>query len=216
MIRVLIADDHHLVRQGIRALLEQADDIVVVGEADNGQTAFELAQQLLPDILLLDIAMPRLNGIQVVDKLNTFSMEMKCILLSMYSDEALINQALSKGVKGYLLKRSVAEELLLAIRSVYHGEAYLSPPISNILVEQMQQGRFEKGESAFDTLSLREREVLQLVAEGNTNHEIAEILVISVKTVEKHRANVMSKLNVNDLAGLIRIALKNGLIFIDE
>lgn len=215
MIRVLIADDHHLVRQGIKALLEQAEDIEVVGEADNGQSAFELAQKIEPDIILLDIAMPLLNGIQVVDKLKAYGADIKCIILSMYSDEALINQALQKGVKGYLLKRSVSEELLLAVRSAFRGETYLSPPISNILLEQMQQGRQGTGESAFDTLTLREREVLQLVAEGHTNNDIAELLVISAKTVEKHRANVMTKLNVTDLASLIRLALKHGIIFLD-
>lgn len=215
MIRVVIADDHHLVRQGIRALLEQSDDIEVVGEAHDGQQAVEIAQQVTPDVVVLDIGMPRLNGIQAIEKIKMLGLNTACVILSMYSDETLIRQALEKGAKGYLLKRSVAEELLLAVRSAYDGEIYLSPPVSKMVLQQFHQHQ-QGAQSRFGMLTAREREVLKLIAEGHSNSEIAGLLVISIKTVEKHRASVMSKLEVHDLAGLIRIALKHRLIFLDE
>lgn len=213
MIRVVIADDHHLVRQGIRALLERAGDITVVGEADDGQKAVELAEQLTPDVLVIDISMPRLNGIQATELLRQRGLATRVVILSVHNEPTLVRQALRHGATAYLLKDAVTEELLLAIRAANEGKNYLSPAISGDILAGYLSTQHT---SPLDQLSLREREVLKLIAEGHTNAEIAGLLHISAKTVEKHRANGMAKLNVHDLAGLIRAALKYGLIFLDE
>lgn len=216
MIRVIIADDHHLVRQGIRALLENASDIEVIGEASTGHEAIELAEELAPDVVVMDISMPRMDGTQATERILSLDSQTEVIILSMYSDTTLVQQLLRLGVKGYLLKRSITEELLLAIRSASRGETYLSPTISDSVMSILmspQTGDAPSGPASL--LSPREREVLQLIAEGYTNNAIAKTLTISVKTVEKHRANLMTKLEVNDLPGLIRTAIKHGLIFLD-
>jgi DNA-binding NarL/FixJ family response regulator len=217
VIRVIVADDHHLVRQGIRALLEKADDIEVVGEAADGQEAVELVERLVPDVLVMDMAMPRLSGNQAIGRVRALGVATQVVILSMYSDETLVRQALRNGAKGYLLKRSVTEELLLAIRAASQGEIYLSPAISRSIVADLLTLQTDADASSpFERLTSREREVLQLISEGHTNNAIAQVLQVSVKTVEKHRANLMSKLNVHDLAGLMRVAIKHGLIFPDE
>jgi DNA-binding NarL/FixJ family response regulator len=216
VIRVAVADDHHLVRQGIRALLEKGDDIEVVGEAANGQEAVELVERCAPDVLVMDIAMPRLNGVQATARVRALDVGTRVVILSMYSDETLVRETLRNGASGYLLKRSLAEELLLAVRAASRGEVYLSPPISQAVVADFLRGAPDSEESRFDCLTPREREVLQLVAEGHTNRAIARMLQVSIKTVEKHRTNLMSKLDVHDVAGLTRIALKHGLVFLDE
>lgn len=217
MIKIILADDHHLVRQGIRSLLEKADDIEVVAEAENGHEAIRLAEKFNPDVLVMDVAMPRLNGVQAAEQIRNLGLRTQVIILSMHSDEALVRQALQNGVKGYLLKNSVATELLVAARAAQRGEIYLSPAISKILVTDFVTGQTPPdAPGGFDSLSPREREVLQLIAEGHTNKSIAEIMHVSVKTIEKHRASVMTKLNVQDLAALIRLAIKHGLIFLDE
>jgi DNA-binding NarL/FixJ family response regulator len=216
MIRVILADDHNLVRQGICALLEKADDIDIVAQAENGQEAVDLSRNLDPDVLIMDINMPRLNGIQAAEQIKALGLNTRVVILSMHSDKTLVRQALRNGARGYLLKRSVMEELLLAVRAAYSGELYLSPAISDTVLTDYLAGQVElEGEDVFDQLSAREREVLQLIAEGYTNKAIAQAMNISIKTVEKHRANLMVKLNVQDLAGLIRIAIKQGLIFLD-
>ncbi len=216
MIKVIIADDHNLVRQGIRALLEKAADINIIGEAADGHQAVELCAKLVPDVLVIDIVMPRLNGIQAVERLKNDAIPTRAIILSMYSDETLIHQALKKGARGYVLKQAVAEELLIAIRAAAHGDIYLSPAVSSVLVESSIQGKGTGEEGGvFDSLSPREREVLQLLAEGHTNGEIASILVLSEKTVEKHRSALMEKLRVHNLAGLVRIAIKHGMVSLD-
>jgi DNA-binding NarL/FixJ family response regulator len=217
VIRVIVADDHHMVRQGIRSLLEKADDIEVVGEAADGQEAVELVKRLAPDVLVMDIAMPRLNGNQALGRIRAQGAATQVVMLSMYSDETLVRQALRNGARGYLLKRSVTEELLLAVRAASRGEIYLSPAISgSVVADYLTLQTDDDASSPFERLTPREREVLQLISEGQTNSAIAQILTVSVKTVEKHRANLMSKLNVHDLAGLIRVAIKHGLIFLDE
>jgi DNA-binding NarL/FixJ family response regulator len=217
VIRVIVADDHHLVRQGIRALLEKASDIEVIGEAADGQEAVELVERLAPDVLVTDLAMPRLDGNQAVGRVRALGIATQVVMLSMYSDETLVRQALRNGARGYLLKRSVTEELLLAIRAANRGEIYLSPAISgSIVAEFLTLHAGAEASSPFERLTPREREVLQLISEGHTNSAIAQILTISVKTVEKHRANLMSKLKVRDLVGLIRVAIKHGLILLDE
>lgn len=217
MIRVLIVEDHHLVRQGIRALLEKSEDMQVVGEARDGQEAIELAEKLTPDVIVMDLSMPRLNGSQATERIRSLKLPSQVVMLSMYSDETLVRQALRCGAKGYLLKHSVTEELLLAVRAAYRGEIYLSSAVSSSIVSNVlypQNGGEE--EEPFDRLSAREQQVLKLVAEGRTNNAIAQIMNVSVKTVEKHRSSLMQKLNVHDMAGLVKIAMKHGLIFIDE
>ncbi|MCL4300399.1 MAG: response regulator transcription factor [Anaerolineae bacterium] len=217
MIRVILADDHHLVRQGLRSLLEKTGDIQILAEAENGQEAVKLAERLAPDVLVMDIAMPRLNGIQAAEQIRSLGLATQVVILSMYSDETVVRQALRAGVRGYLLKRSVVEELLLALRAAMHGEIYLSPAVSQMVMTDFLAGQSAaEAASPFDQLSAREREALKLVAEGATNKAIAEAMQISIKTVEKHRTNLMTKLNVHDLAGLIRIAIKHGLISLDE
>ncbi len=215
-IRVIVADDHHLVRQGIRALLEKVSTIQVLGEAADGQEAVELVERLTPDVLVMDIAMPRLSGNQAVRRVRGLGVATQVVILSMYSDETLVRQTLRDGAKGYLLKSSVTEELLLAVRAASRGEIYLSPAISRSVVADFLtlQGDAEAS-SPFERLTPREREVLQLVAEGHTNSAIAQALKVSKKTVEKHRANLMSKLNVFNVAGLVRVAIKHGLVFLD-
>lgn len=217
MIRVLIVEDHHLVRQGIRALLEKAEDIEVIGEARDGQEAVDQAEKLIPDVIVMDLSMPRLNGSQATERIRALRLPSQVVMLSMYSDETLVRQALRCGAKGYLLKHSVTEELLLAVRAAFRGEIYLSSVVSSSIVSNVlaTQGNGME-EEPFDRLSAREQQVLKLVAEGRTNNAIAQIMNVSVKTVEKHRSSVMQKLNVHDMAGLVKIAMKHGLIFMDE
>ncbi len=217
MIRVLLADDHHLVRQALRALLEKAEGIEVVGEAEDGREAAKLAQRLRPDVAVLDVAMPVLNGIQAAERIRRLQIPTRVVILSMHKDESLVRRALRSGAHGYLLKSAVSEELLLAVRAAVRDEIYLSPAISRTVVEDLlTAGATAEPVDAFDQLTQREREVLQLIAEGHTNIKIAKLLAISVKTVEKHRANLMSKLDVHDIAGLVRIAVKHKLIFLSE
>jgi DNA-binding NarL/FixJ family response regulator len=216
MIRVVLADDHHLVRQGLRALLERAGDIEVVGEAADGQEALGVVERLLPDVLLLDIAMPHLNGVEVVGRLRGLKVKTRALILSMYTDDTLVRQALRNGANGYLLKRAVADELLLAVRAVARGDTYLSPEVAGPLLTPLVAG-LPGGEAAtpLDRLTAREREVLQLIAEGHTNHEIAAHLTLSEKTVEKHRGHLMAKLTLHDTAALVRFAIRHGLISLD-
>lgn len=213
MIRVLLAEDHLMVRAGIRALLEKAGDIHVMGEASNGQEAIEMTQELKPDVLIMDIMMPRLNGIQAAENIRHLKLSTNILLLSMYADEGFVHQALQCGVKGYVLKTSASDELLRAVRAVANGQTFLSSPISEIVVESAVNSRstLQDGEP-LSSLSPREKEILQLIAEEHTSGEIARMLFISEKTVEKHRASLMEKLNVRNLAGLVRLAVKHHLV----
>jgi DNA-binding NarL/FixJ family response regulator len=213
MIRVIIAEDHNLVRQGIRALLEQSGDVQVVAEAATGEEAIQLTELHKPEVVVMDLSMPRLDGAQAAGRILDMNLPTQIIILSMHDDTTMVQQLLRRGVKGYLLKDAVTEELLLAVRSVSQGKMFLSPTISDTVMTMLLSPSDASAERVADLLTAREREVLQLVAEGHTNNDMAEILSISVKTVEKHRANVMSKLQVNDLASLIREAIKQGLIF---
>jgi DNA-binding NarL/FixJ family response regulator len=216
MIRVVLADDHHLVRTGIRALLEKAGDIEVVGEAADGQEAVELVERLQPDVLVIDIAMPRLTGIQALERVRTLGENTRVVILSMHSGGPLVRQALRAGAIGYLLKHSVTEELLLAVRAASRGETYLSPPVSSIVKDgYLNPQADEPTADPMEQLTSREREVLHLIAEGHTNNEISELMNISVNTVEKHRTNLMTKLDIHDVAGLTLFAVKHGLIFLD-
>ena len=213
MIHVLIAEDHLMVRAGIRALLEKAGDIHVVGEASNGQEAVEMVEKHTPDVLIMDIMMPRLNGIQAAENIRKLNLSTRILLLSMYSDEGLIYQALQSGVKGYVLKSSVSDELLWAVHTIASGKTYLSSQISEIVVENAVHPRPPgQDHDPLSNISPREKEVLQLIAEEHTSGEIAKMLFISEKTVEKHRASLMEKLNVRNLAGLVRLAVRYRLV----
>ena len=217
MIRVVIADDHHLVRKGIRALLEACDDIQVVGEAATGREAIDLAESLAPNVVVMDISMPRMDGSQASEHILSLGKPIEVVILSMLSDTILAQQLLREGVRGYLLKNSIAEELPMAIRAASRGQIYLSPAISDSVLNTLMNPNSEKvPESPSELLTPREREVLQLIAEGHTNNAIAEILTISVKTVEKHRASLMAKLDVHDLPSLMRTSIKHGLVFLDK
>ena len=213
MIRVLIAEDHLMVRAGIRALLEKAGDIHVLGEASNGQEAVEMTESLKPDVLIMDIMMPRMNGIQAAENIREKRLSTHILLLSMYWDEGFVHQALQYGVKGYVLKSSVSDELIWAVRAVANGKTYLSSPISEIVVESSinPHSGLQDGDP-LSVLSPREKEILQLIAEEYTSAEIGKMLFISEKTVEKHRTKLMEKLNVRNLAGLVRLAVKYHLV----
>jgi DNA-binding NarL/FixJ family response regulator len=216
MIKVLIAEDHHLVRSGLVAMLRDLDDVEVIGEAATGADAVDMAAKLRPDVVVMDIAMPRLDGTQAARQIIASKDSPPVVMLSIHADSVLIRQLVSDGIKGYLLKKSAPEELALAIRSASQRELYLSPLICDSVMSEMlghQNGDAPRKRS--DLLTPREREVLQLIAEGFTNNAVAETLNISVKTVEKHRANLMAKLDVQGLAELIRVAFLQGLIFSD-
>ena len=213
MIRVLIAEDHLLVRAGIRALLEKEGDIQILAEASNGQEAVDMTREFKPDVLIMDIMMPRMNGIQAAEYIQGLKLPTNILILSMYSDAGFIHKALQCGVKGYVLKSSVSDELLVAVRTVAGGETFLSSPISEILEGSATRPIGEGQDSdPFATLSPREKEIMQLIAEGYTNVEIGKLLFISDKTVEKHRVRLMKKLNVRNVAGLVRLAIKHHLV----
>ena len=216
MIRILIAEDHQMVMAGLRALLEKVEGFEVVGEATNGQEAVTLAQKLNPHVLVMDIRMPLMNGIQAAARISELGLPVNIVILSMYSDENLIQQALKTGVRGYVLKSAAGDELMLAIQAAYRDETFLSSPVSSIVIQRaLHPPENETSDDPFAHLSPREKEVFQLVAEGHTNNKIAEILFISEKTVEKHRAKLMEKLKVKSLAELVRIAIKYGLVDLD-
>lgn len=212
MIRVLLAEDHAMVRAGLRALLERSDTIKIIGEASNGHEAVEMVTRLEPDLLIMDIMMPRLNGIQSAEQIRALRVPVNILILSMYSDEGLIRQALKNGVKGYVLKSSVSNELLEAIQTISNGGIYLSSEISNLLAENIQSPYLAGKTNPLEVLSPREKEILQLITEEHTSAEIAKLLFISEKTVEKHRTNIMEKLNIHNLAGLVKFAIKHGLV----
>jgi DNA-binding NarL/FixJ family response regulator len=212
MIQILIAEDHLMVRAGIRALLEKVGEFTILGEASNGQEALEMTEALNPDVLVMDIMMPRLNGIQAAEQLRNRKSKAHILLLSMYADEGLVYQALQSGVSGYVLKSSVSDELVHAVREVASGRRFLSEPISEIVMENAFKPRQTSDLDPLANLSPREKEIMQLIAEEHTSVEIAAFLFISEKTVEKHRANLMEKLHVRNLAGLVRLAVKYRLV----
>jgi DNA-binding NarL/FixJ family response regulator len=210
-IRALLADDHTLVRAGIRGLLQGLPGVEVVGEAEDGHEALRLAEALRPDVVLLDIGMPGLNGLEVAGRLVALDPSIRVLILSMHTSEEYVLRALRAGCAGYLLKRSAVSELEVAVRAVARGETYLSPAVSKQVVDDYV-GRTGGAADPIDALTPRQREILQLVAEGNTSKEIAERLGLSFKTVEAHRAQIMERLGVRDLAGLVRFAVRVGLV----
>jgi DNA-binding NarL/FixJ family response regulator len=211
-IRVLLADDHAILRDGIRALLEDEPDMLVVGEAEDGHTAVRLIGDLVPDVVLLDIGMPLLNGLDAARQIKRDYPKTRVLILTMHENEEYVRQVLASGALGYILKDAAASDLLEAIRAVYRGEAVLSPAITRLVIEDyLRWGDLQSTQQEND-LSPREREVLQLIAEGYTNKQIAEILVISVKTVQTHRTNLMSKLDLHDRGELIKYAIQKKII----
>lgn len=211
-IRTLIADDHTLLRNGICALLEDEPDIVIVGEASDGREAVRLAGQLKPNVVLMDIAMPLLNGLEATRQIKHEHPQIHVLVLTMYDNEEYFREMLEVGASGYIIKRAAASELVSAIRAVHSGEAVLSPAITRLLLEDYlsHDSRSEKDDP--NALSSREREVLQLIAEGKTSREIAEILSLSVKTVQSHRTSLMQKLNLHDRGDLIKYAIQKKII----
>jgi len=213
-VRVLLADDHTVVRQGLRVLLEAEPDITVVGEAETGRQAVQLAKKLTPDVIIMDIAMPNLNGLEATRQIAKEVPTARLLVLSSYSDDEYVHQVTEAGASGYLLKQTAATDLIKAVREARKGNAFFSPAISRRLVERYREA-FLQGAPAkkrIDLLTSREAEVLQLIAEGRANKQIAAELCISIKTVEKHRQQVMNKLNIHDIAGLTRYAISRGII----
>ncbi len=210
-IRVLLADDHTLVRAGIRSLLKGLENVEVVGEAGDGQEAVRLAESLRPDVVLLDVGMPGLNGLDVAARLVTHDASIRVLILSMHTSEEYVLRALRAGCAGYLLKGSAVAELEIAVRAVARGETYLSPAVSKHVMDDYVR-RTGGATDPIDALTPRQREVLQLVAEGNTSKDIADRLGVSFKTVEAHRAQIMERLGLHDVAGLVRFAMRMGLV----
>jgi len=206
-LRIILADDHLIVRQGLRSILER-EAYTVLGEAGDGREALRLAQELRPDVAVLDLAMPLLNGLDAAREISRVSPQTKTILLTMHTEDPYVMEALRAGVRGYLLKTQAAQDLVQAIREVSRGAMYLSPGISRTLVEAY----LAKSELPPDPLTPREREVLQLVAEGKTTKEVAVILGVSVKTAESHRTRIMGKLEIHETASLVRYAIRRGLV----
>lgn len=210
-IKVLIADDHAILREGIIALLNRYDDIEVVGEAGDGKQAIERAQELKPDIILMDIAMPGLGGLEATLELRKSCPKSKILVLTQYDNKEYVLRFLRAGASGYVLKKAVGTELVAAIRAVYSGGSFLHPSVAARVVEEYVQGA-EKTQDPYDSLTDREKQVLKLVAEGFTNKEVADLLCISVKTVMAHRANLMEKLAIHSRTDLVKYALRKGLI----
>ena len=209
---VVLADDHAVVRQGIRAMLEAEPHIRVIGEAGTGREAVRLVEQLHPVVLVLDLMMPELGGLEVVRQLRKRAPKTRVVVLSMHRDESYVVQALKNGAAGYVLKDSTADELVKAVREAAADRRYLSPPLSDAAIEAYVKGGDDAAPDLYSSLSSREREVLQLAAEGHTNAEIGKRLFISPRTVEIHRANMMAKLGLHDRTELIRYALKRGIL----
>lgn len=211
-VSILLADDHEIVRKGLRALLEGEIDFQIIGEASDGFETLELVENTAPDILLLDLMMPRLNGLEVARRVQKLNSHTKVIVLSMHKNEAYVMQALKSGVSGYVLKSSDMADIVQAIRQVVNGQRYLSPPLTERAINSYIQKAQETSLDSYETLTSREREILQLAAEGLGNHEIADRLTISPRTVETHRANLMNKLGLRSQTDLIRYALQRGII----
>jgi RNA polymerase sigma factor (sigma-70 family) len=212
-IRIVLADDHHLMRSGIRLMLERESDLSVVGEACDGREAVALAKSLRPDVVVMDIGMANLNGIEAAQHMTQNRPEVAIVMLSMHSDESYVLRALRAGARGYLLKDSAEADLIKAVHAVAGGKSFFSPAVSKVLLDDYIRKLKRSGaDDAYDLLTPREREVLQLVAEGKSNKDIANLLNLSVYTVESHRSNLMEKLNLRGLPELILYAVRKGII----
>ena len=213
-IKVVIADDHTIVRKGLCAILESEDDMEVVGEAEDGREAIKKVEEFQPDVVLLDITMPILNGLEVTRQLRRRYPKLKILILTMHDNEEYVFETLRAGASGYLVKRTAPDELISAIKAVYREGSFLSPAISKrVIDEYLRTGpKKVKEDEEYGKLTEREREVLQLIAEGHANREIAELLHISIKTVESHRSHLMEKLHLRNIAELTQYAIRKGLI----
>jgi two-component system response regulator NreC len=212
-IRILLVDDHTVMRTGLKLLLEREADFVVIGEAADGRAAIQLAETMSPDVVVMDVAMPILNGIDAAARITSSKPKTAVVVLSMHSDESYVLRALKSGVKGYLLKDSAESDLIAAVRHVMTGKPFFSPAISNMLVQDYIREIRQRGvEDSYELLTTRERELLQLTAEGRTAKEIAADLNLSAHTIDTHRANIMRKLNVNSISELILYAMRKGII----
>lgn len=207
-IKILLADDHTIVRQGLKLILSAHSDLQVVGEAANGREAIELAEKLKPDIVLMDVAMPELTGIEATKRMVAANSRIRVLVLSMHKEAAYVREILRAGARGYILKDAIDTELLSAVRSIARGDGYISPAVSGALLNDYRKDVTDPA----DLLSSREREVLQLIAEGKTNKEIATHLHLSVYTVDSHRGKIMEKLNLHSTGELVRFAMKHGLV----
>ncbi|HSV13062.1 MAG TPA: response regulator transcription factor [Tepidisphaeraceae bacterium] len=211
-IRALLVEDHTLVRSGIRALLEASKQVQVVGEAAEGRQAVDLARQLQPELVLMDIAMPELNGIEAARQIRAMMPDVRVVMLSMYADQQYVFESLKAGANGYVLKGSAFQELMNAITTVMGGKNYISPALSDtVMTDYVRRAQGEQRDTELDKISGREREVLQLIAEGKSSAEVAELLHISVRTVDTHRHNIMTKIDVHSIAGLTKFAIRHGL-----
>ena len=212
-IRLLLADDHTVMRAGLRALLERQPNLEVVGEAEDGRQTVELASLHVPDVVVMDIAMPNLNGVEATRRMVSKQPAISVVILSMYSDESYVMRALEAGARAYLLKDSAVTDLIRAIEAVSQGKSFFSPKISRILAEEYVRALRQKGAAdSYELLTPREREILQLLAEGKTNKEVATSLNISVYTAETHRGNILQKLNLHSSAELVLYAVRKGII----
>ena len=210
---IVIAEDHTILREGLKALLSSQSDLKVVGEAEDGLAAIRCVQNHSPDLILLDLSMPRMTGLDAIKEIKRVTPQTRIIVLTVHKTEEYILSTLKAGADGYVLKEATSTELLMAIRHVLDGHRYLSPSISGTVIDGLLQGKKASSlRSTWETLTQREREILKLVAEGHKNKEIADLLCISVKTVEKHRANLMEKLRLHNVAALTALAAEKGLI----
>ena len=215
-IKVLLVDDHAILREGVHALLAREPDILVVGEAGDGQEALEQVPRLKPDVVIMDIVMPRMNGLEATRLIRERHPKSRVLILSMYDDHEYVVQIIQAGASGYVLKRVVTEDLVRAIHEVHAGESFLYPPIAAKLIgDYLEVTKGERRNGPGEPLTAREREVLKLIADGHTNQEIAEQLGLSRKTVDSHRANAMRKLDLHDVTEVVKYAIRTGLITLD-
>jgi two-component system, NarL family, response regulator NreC len=213
MIRIALADDHTVLRAGLKSLMERQRDFEVVGEADDGRELLRVVDEATPDVVITDIGMPKLNGVEATSQIVMKHSKTRVIVLSMHSDEAHVLRALKAGARGYLVKESAEADLMTAILTVHAGKAFFSPSVSALLVEDYVRQMRDRGvEDSYDLLSAREREILQLIAEGQSNKEIANLLGLSVCTIETHRGNILQKLNLHSVPELILYAVRKGVI----
>ena len=215
-IRVLLADDHALVLAGIRALVEELGDTQIVAEANNGRDAVALAKQHKPDLVIMDISMQELNGIEATGQIMAEVPSTKVLILSMHTTEDFVRRAIKAGAAGYLVKDSAPLDLKMAIAAVLRGEIYLSPRVSRHVVSGFLHGKPHQNESSMDALTARQREILQMIAEGKSTKQIAYQLNVSIKTIETHRAALMERLDIHDVAGLVLYAVRHGVISVDR